>query len=143
MVSTAQRPELIAIVGPTASGKSGLAMRLAKEFNGEIVCADSRTVYKGMDIGTAKPTKADQAAVPHWGLDLVKPGRVYNAGKFKKYAQATIADIQDRAKLPILVGGTGLYIDGVLYDYGFSLVAKERDPVNPRHLKKGTKTTRG
>jgi tRNA dimethylallyltransferase len=119
MVPTAQRPRLIAIVGPTASGKSGLATRLAKEFNGEVICADSRTVYKSMNIGTAKPSQAEQAEVPHWGLDLVAPGQVFSAAKFKKYAQAAIKDIQNRGKLPFLVGGTGLYVDGVLYDFSF------------------------
>jgi tRNA dimethylallyltransferase len=118
-------------------------MRLAKELNGEIICADSRTVYKGMDIGTAKPTAAEQARVPHWGLDLVDPGEAYSAARFQKYAQEAINDIKNRGKLPILVGGTGLYIDGVLYGYGFSLEARERDPINVRHLKKGTKATRG
>ena len=119
MVSPAQRPRLIAIVGPTASGKSGLAMRLAREFDGEIICADSRTVYTGMGIGTAKPTKAEQGEIPHWGLDLVDPGQTFSAAKFKKYAQGAVADIQNRGKLPILVGGTGLYVDGVLYDFSF------------------------
>jgi len=117
-------------------------MRLAKEFNGEIICADSRTVYTGMGIGTAKPTKAEQGEIPHWGLDLVDPGEAYSAAKFKKYAQAAVADIQNRGKLPILVGGTGLYVDSVLYDYQFSLTAGERDPINPRHLKKIDETPR-
>jgi len=142
MVSTTQRPKLLAIVGPTASGKSGLAMRLAKEFNGEIICANSRTDYKGMDIGTAKPSGAEQAEIPHWGLDLVDPGQAFSAAKFKKYAQAAVADIQNRGKFPILVGGTGLYVDSVLYDYQFSLTAGERDPINPRHLKKSDEAPR-
>jgi len=111
-------------------------MRLAKELNGEIICADSRTVYTGMGIGTAKPTKAEQGEIPHWGLDLVDPGEAYSAARFQKYAQAAVTDIQNRGKLPILVGGTGLYVDSVLYDYQFSLTAGERDPINPRHLKK-------
>ena len=138
MAAAAQRPKLLAVVGPTASGKSELAMRLAKEFDGEIICADSRTIYRGMDIGTAKPTAAEQKQVPHWGLDLVEPGKTYSAAKFKKYAKSTILDIQNRGKLPILVGGTGLYIDALLYDYPFSQPGSERDPLNPRHLKKTT-----
>ena len=72
-----QRPgklPLVVIVGPTASGKSSLAMKIARKYDGEIICADSRTVYKNMDIGTAKPSKKDQAEIPHWGLDLVEPG---------------------------------------------------------------------
>lgn len=76
---------LVTIVGPTASGKSALAMKIAKEFDGEIICADSRTVYKGMDIGTAKPSKEDQKKVTHWGLDLVQPGQRFTVVDFKKY----------------------------------------------------------
>ena len=67
---------LVVITGPTASGKTSLAIRLAKQYNGEIVCADSRTIYRDMDVGTAKPTRAEQEAVPHWGLDLVRPGEM-------------------------------------------------------------------
>lgn len=110
---------LIVIVGPTASGKSALAMKLAKQFDGEIICADSRTVYKGMDIGTAKPSADDQASVPHWGLDLVEPGERFSAVDFKNYAVETIADIRARGKIPFLVGGTGLYVDAVIFDYQF------------------------
>ncbi len=111
--------ELLVIVGPTASGKSDLAMKIAKEFDGEIITADSRTVYKGLDIGTAKPTKRDQTAITHWGIDLVEPGRLFTAADFKSYADSKIEDINARGKLPILVGGTGLYIDSVLFDFKF------------------------
>lgn len=119
MVPTPQRPRLLAIVGPTASGKSGLAVRLAKEFNGEIICADSRTVYKGMDIGTGKPTKEEQAAVRHHLLDLAKVDEFFSVADFKNRAVAVIKDIQKRGKLPLLVGGSGLYIDAVLFDFEF------------------------
>jgi len=111
---------LVAIVGPTASGKTATALRIAKEFNGEIICADSRTIYKGMDIGTAKPTVEEQAEVPHWGLDLVEPGETFTAADFKFYAQQKIAEIRARGHLPMLVGGTGLYVDGVVFDYEFA-----------------------
>lgn len=114
------KARLVVVVGPTASGKSKLAMRIAKNFNGELICADSRTIYKGINIGTAKPTPKDQKAVKHWGLDLIKPGQRYSAARFKDYAESTIADIQKRGKLPILVGGTGLYLDAVLFDYSFA-----------------------
>lgn len=111
---------LVVIVGPTASGKSATAMRIAKEFNGEIICADSRTIYKYMSIGTAKPSVQDQAEVPHWGLDLVEPGESFTAADFKVYAQKKIDEIRSRGHLPMLVGGTGLYVDGVIFDYEFA-----------------------
>jgi len=111
---------LIVIVGPTASGKSSLAVELAQAFNGEIICADSRTVYNHMDIGTAKPSKQDQALVPHWGLDLVEPGEVFTAADFKKYALQKAQQIRERGHVPFLVGGTGLYVDGVVFDYEFA-----------------------
>ena len=111
--------KLIVIVGPTASGKTSLAIDLAARYGGEIICADSRTVYKGMDIGTAKPSLLEQRGVPHWGLDLVDPGEAFNASMFKEYADRKIADIRRRGKVPFVVGGTGLYIDAVLFDYQF------------------------
>ena len=110
---------LIVIVGPTASGKTALAVRLAKEFAGEIISADSRAVYKGLDIGTAKPTREEQATVPHWGIDLVDPGQRFTAADFKEYALQKITQIRARGKIPFLVGGTGLYVDSVVYDYSF------------------------
>jgi tRNA dimethylallyltransferase len=120
MATTQQKPELVVIVGPTASGKSDLALKIARGFSGEIIAADSRTIYKGMDIGTAKASKKEQSLVPHWGLDLVEPGQVFNAHAFKKYAEEKIEDIQSRGELPILVGGTGLYIDAIIFDFSFA-----------------------
>ncbi|USN96435.1 MAG: tRNA dimethylallyltransferase [Candidatus Nomurabacteria bacterium] len=110
---------LVVIVGPTASGKTSLAIELAEQFNGEVICADSRTVYKGMDIGTAKPTDEERAKIPHWGLDLVEPDQRYTAAEFKKYAENKIREIRDRGNIPFLVGGSGLYVDAVLFDYQF------------------------
>jgi tRNA dimethylallyltransferase len=110
---------LIVIVGPTASGKTSLAINLASQVDGEIICADSRTVYEGMDIGTAKPTKEERASVPHWGLDLVKPNQRFTAADFKTYANKKIKEIRSRGHVPFLVGGTGLYIDAVVLDYQF------------------------
>jgi tRNA dimethylallyltransferase len=110
---------LITVVGETASGKSALAMELAERFNGELICADSWTVYRGFDIGTAKPTTADQVRVPHHLLDVADPAEGFSAVIFQKLAEAAIADIAARGKVPIMVGGTGLYIDSVLFDYGF------------------------
>lgn len=114
---------LIVITGPTASGKTSLAIDLAEKYNGEIICADSRTIYKGMDIGTAKPTLEERRSVVHWGLDLVEPGEAFSAADFKAYANEKIADIRSRNKVPFLVGGTGLYIDAVIFDYQFGATA--------------------
>ncbi len=116
--------KLLAIVGPTASGKTSLAIELAKEFNGEIICADSRTVYKYLDIGTAKPKPKDQQAIKHWGIDIVDPDKDFTVADFKLYATDKIAEIQQRGCLPIIVGGSGLYIDAVLYDFDLA-------PTNP------------
>lgn len=113
---------LVVIVGPTASGKTSLAIDLAKSFNGEIICADSRSIYKGMDIGTAKINSTEMNGVAHWGLDLVEPGDRFTAFDFKEYANEMIRDIRSRGKVPFLVGGTGLYIDAVIFDYKFNTV---------------------
>lgn len=110
---------LIVISGPTASGKSALALELAERYNGEIICADSRTVYRGMDIGTAKPTEADQARVPHHLLDVVNPDVRFTAADFQHLARVAIQDIRRRGGIPFVVGGTGLYIDGLVLDYEF------------------------
>ena len=110
---------LVVIVGETASGKSSLAIDLAEKFNGEIVCADAVTVRKGVDIGTAKPTLIEQSRARHHLLDIVEPCEDFTSAVFKRLAQDTIKSISDRGKVPFLVGGTGLYIDGVLFDYSF------------------------
>jgi tRNA dimethylallyltransferase len=123
--------KLVAIVGPTGSGKSALAMEVARRHNGEIICADSRTVYKGMDIGTAKPTHEEQAEIPHHLLDVVEPGETFTAVDFKVRAFKAINEINSRGNLPIVVGGTGLYIDALLFDYKFGSTA---DPDIRREL---------
>jgi tRNA dimethylallyltransferase len=134
LLSPHSAAKLLVIVGPTASGKTALAIDLAQKFDGEIVCADSRTVYKYLDIGTAKPTPQEQATVPHHLLDVVDPDEPFTVADFKKLAEQAIQDIQSRGKLPILVGGSGLYVDAVIYDYRFSSAAAPKDPQNPRHL---------
>jgi tRNA dimethylallyltransferase len=116
---------LLVIVGETASGKSALAMDLAEKFDGELVCADSWTVYRGFDIGTAKPTTEDRNQIPHHLLDVADPTKGFSAAVFQRLAKRAIVDIAGRGRLPILVGGTGLYIDSVLYDYSF---LPESDP---------------
>ena len=111
---------LIVILGPTASGKTGYAIRLAQLIGGEIICADSRTVYQGMDVGTAKPTKHEREMVPHWAIDLVEPNQRFTLYDFQRYAQTKIGEIRERGHVPMLVGGSGLYIDSVIYDYQLS-----------------------
>ncbi len=106
--------KLIVILGPTASGKSELAVKLAKKFNGEIVSADSRQVYKGMDIGTAKPTKKKQRLIKHYLIDIKKPSQHYTVAEYKKEAIKVINKIIKSGKIPFLVGGTGLYIKAVV-----------------------------
>lgn len=110
----------MAIVGQTASGKSALAMKVARATGGEIVAADSKTVYKGLDIGTAKPTPADRQAVRHHLLDVVDPDQPFSVARFQQLALAAIGQIRGRKRLPILVGGSGLYADSIMLDYDFS-----------------------
>lgn len=112
-------PKLVVIVGETASGKSGLAMEIARKFDGEIINADSWAIYKGFDIGTAKPTPQEQAEIPHHLLDIAKPTDDFSAAIYKHLAIEATIEIASRGKLPILAGGTGLYIDGVIFDYSF------------------------
>ncbi|OGG69351.1 tRNA (adenosine(37)-N6)-dimethylallyltransferase MiaA [Candidatus Kaiserbacteria bacterium RIFCSPHIGHO2_02_FULL_55_25] len=108
------KQRLLIIVGPTASGKSALAVRLARKFNGEIISADSRQVYKGLDIGTGKITKREMKGVPHHLLDVAPPKDPFSASDFKRQASGAIARIVDAGKLPIVVGGTGFYIDSLV-----------------------------
>lgn len=110
---------IITIVGPTACGKSQVAMAVAAIFDAEIICADSRTIYKGMNIGTAKPTIADRKKVAHHLLDIVEPGKNYTVSQFVDDANEVIADIQSRNNQVVLVGGSGMYVDALLYDYQF------------------------
>ena len=106
--------KLIVILGPTASGKSELAVKLAKRFDGEIVSADSRQIYKEMAIATAKPSQKQKAAIHHHLIDIVKPNQEFNVAIYKKMATKTIKDVQRRGKLPILCGGTSFYIQAVI-----------------------------
>lgn len=108
---------LLVIVGPTAVGKTALSIQLAKRFQGEIISGDSMQVYKKMDIGTAKATERERAEVPHHLIDIIPPDVSFSVQEFQKLARQTIQEIQFRNHLPILVGGTGLYIEAVTYDY--------------------------
>lgn len=132
METGSSRPELLVIVGETASGKSDLALKIARAYRGEIISADSWTVYRGFDVGTGKPTITQQKAVKHHLIDVREAAVGFNAPMFKKLAEKAIKDIQKRGKLPILVGGTGLYIDSVLFDFGFlpNVTAEERAELN-------------
>lgn len=112
--------KLVTVVGETASGKSSIAMELARQFDGEIINADSWQIYKGMDIGTAKPSEQERKEIPHHLIDIVEPDEEFTAAVYKRMAIEAIEDIASRGKLPIMVGGTGLYIDGVLFDYSFA-----------------------
>jgi tRNA dimethylallyltransferase len=109
-----ERQPLVVIVGPTAVGKTAAALAVARRLGGEIVNADSRQIYRHMDIGTAKPSPAERAAVPHHLLDVAEPDTVYTLAEYQAAAQAAIADIGRRGRLPILTGGTGLYVRSIL-----------------------------
>jgi tRNA dimethylallyltransferase len=119
-------PKVIAVVGPTATGKSDLAVILARAFKGEVVSADSRQVYRGLDIGSGKVTKIEMRGVPHHMLDIEDPKRVYNAERYRADASHAVVDILSRGRLPIICGGTGFYIDALVYDTEFPDVAPDR-----------------
>ena len=106
--------KIVVICGPTASGKTALSIALAKAFDGEVVSADSMQIYRRMDIGTAKPTKEEMDGVPHHMLDVAEPGEAYSVSRYVEEATACVEDILARGKLPIVCGGTGLYIDGLI-----------------------------
>jgi tRNA dimethylallyltransferase len=108
-VDSARAAGAVAVLGPTASGKSALGLELARRFGGEIVSCDSQQVYIGLDIGTAKPTAAERRAVPHHLIDVVRPDEPFDAARWAALARAAVADIAARGRLPIIVGGTGLY----------------------------------
>ena len=113
-LSTKAEPLLVVILGPTASGKSALAVALAQRFGGEIVSCDSVAVYRHFEIGTAKPSPQQRALVPHHLLDVAEPGQPFTAGEYSRQARAAIREIAQRDKVPIVVGGTGLYLRALL-----------------------------
>ena len=123
------KPFLVVIVGPTASGKTELSIEIAKKFNGEVISGDSMQVYKHMDIGTAKVTRDEMDGIPHHMIDILEPDESFSAYEFKKRAEACIEDIINRGKLPIIAGGTGLYIQSLLYNYAF-----EDETVSPEKM---------
>ena len=109
------KPKVIIICGPTASGKTALSIELAKTINGEIVSCDSMQIYKDMDIGTAKPTAEEMQGIKHYLLDFIEPDKRYSVAEFKKDAEKAIEQILAKGKIPIVVGGTGLYVDSLIY----------------------------
>lgn len=115
---------LIVIVGPTASGKSDLAMRLAMQFNCEIISGDSMCVYRGMDIGTAKPSPAERLQIPHHLIDIREPGEDFSVVDFQRLAGEAVEAVNKKGKIPILAGGTGLYVQALLEGYNFSQTPK-------------------
>ena len=126
-IKMVNKSKIIAIVGPTASGKTALGIALAQKFDGEIVSADSRQVYRDMDICTAKPTGAEQGGIPHHLMNIKDPGENYTVAEYKRDAIAAIEDIIARDKIPFLVGGTGLYIRAVLENLDIPEVAANRE----------------
>jgi tRNA dimethylallyltransferase len=126
------RPPLIAVIGPTASGKSQLAMAIAEAFDGEIVNADSRQIYRGLDLLTNKPSASDLSLIPHHLLSILDPGTSFSVAEYQKLALQTIKEIHSRGRLPILVGGTGLYVGSVTEGLKFAAAPDKelRDSLN-------------
>lgn len=120
-----EKEKLLCIIGPTAVGKTKLSLDLAKKFNGEIISGDSMQIYRGMDIGTAKITKEEMAGIPHHLIDIKDPKESFSVYEFQQLVRKKITDISNRNRLPIIVGGTGLYIQSVIYDYQFSNSGKD------------------
>ena len=111
-----QKQKVVVIGGPTASGKTDLSIRLAKKINGEIVSADSMQIYKEMNIGTAKPDEDERQGIKHYMLDIINPDERYSVADYKRQAKIAIQEIINKGKTPIVVGGTGLYIDSLIYE---------------------------
>lgn len=116
----AEKPFVIAVVGPTASGKTGLGIELAKKYGGEVISADSMQIYKGMDIASAKPTDEEMQGIPHHLIDFLERDVTFSAADYVKLANEKIAEVLSRGRLPIIVGGTGLYVDSLLENVKFS-----------------------
>ncbi|MBQ5802173.1 MAG: tRNA (adenosine(37)-N6)-dimethylallyltransferase MiaA, partial [Clostridia bacterium] len=114
-----KKPQILIICGPTASGKSGLAVEVAKRLNGEVVSADSMQIYKKLQIGTAKPTIDEMEGIPHHMIDCVDPATAFSVSDYEEMALPIINDIISRGRLPIVCGGTGFYINSLLYSFSY------------------------
>lgn len=121
------KPKVVVIVGPTASGKTAVSIKLAKKINGEIISADSMQIYKYMDIGTAKPTLDEMQGIKHYMLDVVMPDETFNVAKYKSMAESAIEEILKKGKVPIIVGGTGLYINTLVDGIEFADVPGDEE----------------
>ncbi|MCH4825061.1 tRNA (adenosine(37)-N6)-dimethylallyltransferase MiaA [Planococcus halocryophilus] len=119
--------DVLALVGPTASGKTALSLELAKHLNGEIINGDSMQIYRDMTIGTAKILPEEMAGIPHHLIDIKEPDESFSVAEYQQLVREKIADIQSRGKLPIIVGGSGLYVQAVLFDYRFSKEAVDQE----------------
>ena len=139
------KPKVVVIVGPTASGKTALSIELAKKLDGEIISSDSMQIYKDMDIGTAKVTKEEAQGIKHYLVDFVSPDQRYTVSDFKKDAETAIKEILEKGKEPIVVGGTGLYVNSLIYgieyqdmkideDYRNELMSRAEDPAELEKL---------
>lgn len=121
-----KKPKVIIIIGPTASGKSALAIQIAKKFNGEIISADSRQVYRDLNIGSGKVSKREMAGIKHHLLDIISPKKVFTASLFKTAAEQALHDIEGRGKIPIIAGGTGFYLDTIIYNLSLPNVSPDQ-----------------
>ena len=139
------KPKVVVIVGPTASGKTALSIEIAKKLDGEIISSDSMQIYKDMDIGTAKVTKEEAQGIKHYLVDFVSPDQRYTVSDFKKDAETAIKEILEKGKVPIVVGGTGLYVNSLIYgieyqdmkideDYRNELMSRAEDPAELEKL---------
>ncbi len=139
------KPKVVVIVGPTASGKTALSIELAKKLDGEIISSDSMQIYKDMDIGTAKVTKEEAQGIKHYLVDFVSPDQRYTVSDFKKDAETAIKEILEKGKVPIVVGGTGLYVNSLIYgieyqdmkideDYRNELMSRAEEPAELEKL---------
>lgn len=127
MSSSRKKKKILFIVGPTASGKSALAMSIAQKIGAEIVCADSQTLRRGIDLGTAKPSREDRRLVEHHLVDIIEPDQSYSVAQFQKDANSAIARILEKNHIAIVVGGTGLYVDALYFNYDLRKVPEDKE----------------